>query len=381
MKPYFLTACISFGLALTMRAQVPVISTQEVEVEPIKISLAVPFCAGYEPKELAKKKLAPVQAAAVEYYQGLLLGLDSLQKLGFQFRLNVYDTQKDSLSTLKIFSNPTLVKSDLIIGPFFKEGIEMASAFCVKNKIYHIAPTTSVSLKNQDPWLISPNTELPNYAEQIALYISKTDSIKDFIFLNDGKRQSKLFAESFRKIADSLHLNVKWVQVDKDIPTGLVSKNNQKICVIFPTSSELLSIKLLKSLPDSMPGIRVVGCDAWLDFKTTDFRLWEKCRVYIATNSYVDYSDADVVRFVMNFRNKFGAEPGLYAFKAWDQFMSMAQGWYVNPNDWKAHPEQWGNNNGLASHILFKRDPRTGSINNTSIRLLRFENYKLAWVY
>lgn len=379
VKKYILLTLFFTGLCRGVLAQHLVIS-ENIEIEPIKITLAIPFCTGYEAKELSKKKLAPVQAAAVEYYQGLRLALDSLRHLGFQFRLTSFDTKKDSLTTLQIFSNPEITRSDIIIGPFFKEGIEMASGFCVKNNIYHIAPTTSVSLKKADPWLISPNTELPQYAAPIVSYFSLKDTVKHFIYLNDGKKQSELFADALRKVSDSMHLEVKWIKVGKEVPKALVSPNSPKTCIIFPTNSELLAVSLLKSLPDSLPGLYVVGNDSWLEFKTTDFKLWEQSHVYIAANHYVDYGDVAVQQFVYKFRQQNHSDPGIFAFKAWDQIMGMSRGWYQNPAQWKSRPDQWGNSNGLSSDMHYIRDPRNGGLVNNAVRLLKFENYKLSRV-
>ncbi|MBI3234325.1 MAG: hypothetical protein HYZ42_09840, partial [Bacteroidetes bacterium] len=89
----------------------------------------------------------------------------------------------------------------------------------------------------------------------------------------------------------------------------------------------------------------------------------------------------DVMNFVDQYHKVYFSEPTDYSFKAFDQMMSIGQGWLANPSDWKQHPEQWSNGDGLSNSINYTRDENSENIINQNIKILKFENYQLKWVW
>ena len=61
---------------------------------------------------LTDNKITPV---ATDFYSGALIALDSLQKMGYKFKVNVYDSEGD---IKKITSNAGVQNSQVVIGPF-----------------------------------------------------------------------------------------------------------------------------------------------------------------------------------------------------------------------------------------------------------------------
>jgi hypothetical protein len=373
-----------FANLFQTQAQVPqfTFTNSEVEIIPIKIALVIPFCSKYSKQELVKKKLVSLQEAAIQYYQGIKLAIDSLNKVGFQIQLNIYDTNRDSLETLKILQNKEMKEMDLIIGPFFKEGVEMAIKICNEIKVYHIAPTINVTSPIVSPYFIQPNSEISNYSLELLKYISKADSGSQIIVFTDAKKSTIKFADKIKNLTDSLHISFKRADAtNKEINWSSLIASDKKNSIIFPSNNDALVQKVFKSITDTAMGISVYGIESWMGFKNTNFDTWEKFHVSIVSTNYVDYADDDVQAMIKKFHVKFYTEPTEYSFKAFDQLMSIGQGWLANPLDWKQHPEQWSNGNGLISNINYSRDPLNQNVINNSFKILKFENYQLRWVW
>src|SRR5665213_3862161 len=57
--------------------------------------------------------------SSLEFYEGVIMALDSLKKKGLHLDLHTYNISDDSLETVKLLDNADLKKMNLIIGPIF----------------------------------------------------------------------------------------------------------------------------------------------------------------------------------------------------------------------------------------------------------------------
>lgn len=55
----------------------------------------------------------------LDFYAGILMGVKELKSHGYNIELNTYDTEKSEEKVRYILNDPTIVKSDLIIGPAY----------------------------------------------------------------------------------------------------------------------------------------------------------------------------------------------------------------------------------------------------------------------
>ncbi len=75
-----------------------------------------------------------------EYYEGLLIALDSVRKRGADIRLNVYDVCDSLLKARSVLAKPELREMDLIIGPFYQEIFELAADYAKRRDIPIVSP-------------------------------------------------------------------------------------------------------------------------------------------------------------------------------------------------------------------------------------------------
>ncbi len=93
----------------------------------------------------------------LEFYEGLLLAVDSLNTLGTQIELFVYDTHNNPI--FQILNLPELKTVDLIIGPAAKDQINPVAQFAKINKINMVNPFSFDSQATEsNPYLFQLNT-------------------------------------------------------------------------------------------------------------------------------------------------------------------------------------------------------------------------------
>ncbi len=65
----------------------------------------------------------------ITFYEGALIAVDSLKKLGMNIELHVYDVDQSITKASKVIQNKELRKMDLIIGPFFSRNFDQVAVF------------------------------------------------------------------------------------------------------------------------------------------------------------------------------------------------------------------------------------------------------------
>ncbi len=101
--------------------------------EPIRVACLLPFM-------LDAPKFDPSVNRFVEFYQGLLLGLNELKKEGARVDLYVYDTEKTEQKMKEILQDSVLKSMDLIIGPTYTQQVDTVVEFARENKVPTVVP-------------------------------------------------------------------------------------------------------------------------------------------------------------------------------------------------------------------------------------------------
>jgi LysM repeat protein len=81
----------------------------------------------------------------LQFYEGVLLAVDSLKKSGMNIRLNVYDTEDNPQKVRKIMHDESFLQTDLIIGPVSPKEQKEVAPIASKNRIPMVSPLVSQS--------------------------------------------------------------------------------------------------------------------------------------------------------------------------------------------------------------------------------------------
>ena len=120
-------------------------------IEQIKAAIILPL--------LLEDSISSEQMKMVEFYEGVLLALDSLKRQGVSVDLHVYDSGNKETSIRPILDKPEMRNMNLIIGPVYDNHITEAAAFADTTGIRLVVPfARQVDAVFTNPYIYQVNT-------------------------------------------------------------------------------------------------------------------------------------------------------------------------------------------------------------------------------
>lgn len=263
----------------------------------------------------------PQSVNFLEFFQGSLLAIDSVRKMGMKLEVHYFDTKKSMDQTLAILMDEELEDFDLFIGPFYPFNLEIVSAYAKKHKIPVATPFyNNMNLIRSNPYLfqLSPSMEweyqqaaklvaskhdynIVYVREEDSLNIEKHNYFKELIF--DGfdayhPEEPVVFKEVFQH---ARHTN--------DIIHSL--STDKKNLIVLPTRNEALAYRVINSLYFQLKDyeIEVLGTPFWTEFSSIDFRYLHELGLIYYNPFWVDYLDPKVDGYMRKYKDHFLNEP------------------------------------------------------------------------
>lgn len=388
---YKIKNCIEDSLINAISSTIS--STEIDSVNNIKIALFLPFLidkfdtlkANYLPSETFPIDKSSIQS--VQLFNGVILALDSLKKMGYKIDLSIHDTQKDSLHTVELLQNIELLNANLIIGPVFSKQIKIIRNFAKKYSIPMICPS---AIPNQAlfqyPVLYKINPSKSTQILAIANYLKKQNISNDNITLLANKKNSKslkyaqLFADAYN---DSLSMSdsIKTIALEhtsnfKKVKN--ISKSDTNIFVIASSDIPFISfvftklIVLSNSSQHYNSNFKVFGFEEVLKMNTIDEKYKQLFNLHVSSKGNVNYDDDDVTSFIKLFYETFEMKPELNAFIGYDLTLSIINQLFGNEKS---------ESKGMYNEMNFDQIDQQSGFENKAVKLLKYQDYKLKTVF
>lgn len=301
-----------------------------VEQKPVakftqgNISVFIPFQLNqFNLKTVTKAQIGKADMA-LDFYQGLMLGIDSAANEGLNFKVNVFDSRDDN-SQLAALSKKEVVKaSNLLIGPIFPDGVKYMAQFSEAHKMPMVSPlAASKPTEFNNPYLISIVNNIDQHGVKIADYIAKQYKADQCIvvLINTKKSSDEQFAAPIRKrfakqypgfvvqeFTSTYILETKMVK-DKKYVVVLCADDTR---FVSPSLTKLYRLKNVAGYP-----IQLFGHPNWVK-QTYNIEQLQHLQTVLTASYYIDYKSQPVVNFIKAYRAKYEFEPTEYAFKGFD---------------------------------------------------------------
>jgi LysM repeat protein/ABC-type branched-subunit amino acid transport system substrate-binding protein len=324
-----------------------------------------------------RKEIYPNTYIFMEYYEGALVALDSIRKMGIQVNLEVYDSNKDSANIQDILTKLKPENLDLIIGPVFPNSFALAAEYAQKHKIPIVSPLSSEEIVNKsNPYIIQVNSpqryrfqEIGKYASQfqnctvIHVYNS-VDLEQDQV--NECKR---IFTTSFADSIKKNNIQIKEVYFPKQGIAGLekmLNPNGKNIIVVFSRNQAFVNNLVTKLYQYSKKyDINLLGLPNWEKYENLELDFLFDLQFQFVANGYVDYSQPQVKSFVLDYRNLYKIEPTKYSFQGFDQMLYFSKAIIESGNSLPTYiitkPLV-----GLYESYNFVKEPNAGIVNSSA---------------
>lgn len=386
-----------------------------IEKEPkdkiLDIALILPFdCTNYPDvvEDIMTLELSNNTKIAAEFYSGVKMALDELNKMNHSINVQVFDNSNQAGNTEKIL-NSLKGDIDVIIGPVFNKELRDASEFAKKRKIPIISPlSSSTTITSQNPFYYSANASSDTHIESIISFITKGDIEKmldrslynhvnyetlafgrkiNLIHFSDANELNTI--KSIRKVVadiNSVHdnfLDVNEISINLTSDLQIIksnldsTKHNFIVLPLYSESNVLKALNLLSQLNNNY-SMTVFGMSTWRKLDKINYDYLNLLKVFITSSSFIDKGNVKVRDFIEDYKEKYRATPGEYTFQGYDlvQYLSRSfrNGEFLKPT--------FENNSFSKSmHTRFEFVPRTVKsdiieyYDNKFVHVLQFDNY------
>ncbi|GAB6393772.1 MAG: LysM peptidoglycan-binding domain-containing protein [Bacteroidales bacterium] len=246
----------------------------------------------------------------IEYYEGMLLAIDSLRSKGISVHLTVRDTGAGTSRLKDILKESALTEAHLIVGALENDQIDRIATFAKQHGIKYIIPFTSKNdhvLSNAFIFQVNtPQSYLCSKASQAACNLFSAYNI---IFIETGDEDKTEFINAFKQELSQHRLLSKTLPYNEEtfLDDVKIWLSSDKRNVIVPTSGTLEALNKIRTplhtLASTHPEyvINLFGYPEWQTYKDCldDFFALD---TYIYTNFYADNLSAGIARFTSKYK-------------------------------------------------------------------------------
>ncbi|SJZ98732.1 substrate-binding protein [Chitinophaga eiseniae] len=262
----------------------------------------------------------------LEFYEGAQLALDSLQQLGYNLKVNVYDT-KGRQNVSSLINNKTLDATDLIIGSFSTPELKEVSDFAKKKEINLVSGTLPNDAGISDnPFLFIPNSTLRTHCEAIHNYVQEAFSNKNIVLLRRNTPFESRLAADFKASYDKMNNPKKsrireaiWNEstTPEELSKYLLTDRPNIIIVTAFEESGVKSILRKLSIANATYPMQIFGMPTWdvLKLKDPEFKTLQ---VFYSSPYFNDKTDTYSRYLSEYFRRTYRARPSDMAYKGFD---------------------------------------------------------------
>jgi LysM repeat protein len=369
----------------------PVVTTEPPVREKngqFKVAMLIPFYLD-DLDSLRLDQSDPKVFNFVQYYESALLAVNLLKKDGLNVKLSVYDVDGDAKidKTRKVLAKKEMANMDLIIGPFYPKGFDLASKFAGEHKIPIVNP---LSKRNEilvgKPWVFKVQPGSAGQMYEVAGFVNSHFPDANIVLVRTSRIKFAAEADIFKEQMQSFLARQNTLRRYKEVLfasegiNGIRSKlSDTKPNLLIVLSDEEAVVSDMLQKIDEIRGsndLTVLGMGSWEQFKL-DVKIMSNLNLYLYSNKLVDFSEDQIKNYTSDFQKEYNTVPEVkkYGFDGFDItyfFLSslMKYGPYFEKQFMNYEYK------GLQNSFHFRKTP-TGGYENMGVNFYKYENYNL----
>ena len=321
----------------------------------------------------------------IEFYEGVLLALDSLSDQGVRVNLRVFDSGADTLELKQTIRRNRLSNLDLIIGPVYRENFSLMARYAENNRIHIISPfSKSRQWVRNNPYVIQIYPSHSAQLDQFASYISRF-SDKNMILVHTG---DSLYYPEVRQFKDRIFTYISHDTTFADVRFKEVAfkdslfyleqamNRGEENVVIVPSEDEAFVTDVvtnLNTLSKKGYDMRVFGYSNWQDYVNIELEYFYNIRLCLFTSFHVNYKRPAVKRVIRRYRKSFYSEPSRYVFHGFDISYYFMNAIYRYGRGFKDCMYRYDIPLSHSDYRFYRPYPNSG-LENVSLYLLQYRN-------
>ena len=303
--------------------------------QPLNIALMLPMNINTKPN-----------ASYVEFYQGFLLGLESIkQQGGGDTKLTVYNTAHDQLKVQQIVNSTMFEGTNLIVGPVYEDELNPVLQYAHKHSVPVVSPLANITAV-QSPVLYQLSPAPEKKYEKIANLL---DGGRDIYLIYASSNDKEFEQEIIRELHGRPYSAYNYSFTDQKstfTPRNAEARaiesmddilKGEKPCLFIVLANAETDVdRILGTISSSKVALTdrsessaqyvVMGTSRWGRFGNIDHTSYFNNNV-VMISTYHAKRDSKAVRdFDSRYIEAYGALPSLYAYRGYDTAMIFCAG-------------------------------------------------------
>lgn len=274
----------------------------------IKAAVVLPFLDGVSKGESARM---------VEYYEGLLMAVDSLKRTGTSIDLYTYNSGPESASLNSILDKSEMKEMDIIFGPLHQQHIKPLAAFAQKHNTRLVIPFTSKdNTVFQNPSVYQVNTPQSYLYSEVYEHFVRQFPNANIIFIEatQGTKEKAEFIKGLKETLKSRSIPMTSLKEDATVESLQATLRADRENIFVPTSgSNLTLIKILPQLtmlvreqPESR--VHLFGYPEWQTYTKDHIEAFFELDTYFYSSFYTNNLLPAAINFTKSYRKWYGKE-------------------------------------------------------------------------
>jgi hypothetical protein len=269
----------------------------------------------------------------LEFYEGLELAMDSLEKTGSPLDITVYDTRSASKSIQQVLDEPVFDSTELIIGYVNLTELRLLSHEARVKSI----PFINVNYPNDggitnNPQFVILNSTLRSHFEALYKFIQRNWATSNILYLRKRGLQEDRLKNDFEDIernTASVPLHMKYINLDNAAdPKQLLPylDSNAKTIVLVGSLDENFGRHVCAGLAslNKTYSTKIFGMPTWDAIDFTD-PLYTDQEIYYTSPFYINPNDSLVSAIQQYFKTRFYSRPSDMVYRGYETILHFGQ--------------------------------------------------------
>ena len=298
--------------------------------KPVQVAVFIPIYADsafagstvYTGKNSLPKNIMP----GLEFYNGVMMAIDSLNEEGTFAEIQIYDS-KSFIPSISTLSDTNMSKVGLIIAAITNTSeLKTFSDFALAQNIPLISATfpNYVGLK-ENPFVVLLNSSFEAHIQGLYKYMQKNYSTDTIIAITRKGGQYEAFIKSYVNSINANHsstpLKMKWVNMDeKNVNIEELHLDTARNNIIFVASPmEKFGLDIVKSLSSNEQyRTTAIGMPTWDNIKQLDNASCRNVEILYSTPFVFSKNKSLNTSLINRYKEKFYSRPSDMVFKGYE---------------------------------------------------------------
>ncbi len=271
----------------------------------------------------------------VNYYAGVKLGLEEIEKEGLRFNVQVFDSERSAELVQQKINTINKGGVDIIVGPYEREGLQVTAEYGKENNIAVISPwLASTRVTDNNPFYVQLRPSLSSHYFEMIDHVYQHFDNEEIVLvgrdIDADKNRFRYFQKTYAALTnDPLGNEIQEFFVSEDsLSYGMTAfndlfMNGGRKAIILPNWSYndedfIYSCLRRLNIEKGQSEVFVYGMPIIFDSEKMDFDFYRNLNIRMVLSEFTDWADPRVQNFERKYFQRFWDLPTSDAYEGFD---------------------------------------------------------------